>query len=352
MAPTKVLVTGVTGYIGGSILSHLLSNAQFSQDLEISVLTRDDDRAKAFSSDNLKVFTIRDLDDFEAIKAASSQNDVVIHTASGYHTRSAAALIEGLGVRQKQNPNARVYYIHTSGTSNLGDRPVTKIYSESRVFSDKDQDIFAYLKMREHLEPYAQRTTDIVVVETGKRENVPTTIIMSPTIYGTGSGKYNRLSIQYPIQMKTAAQKGRAEYVGDGEGVWDFVHVLDLAELYGLVLADWVQQKRTVPVGEQGIIFSATGEATWKEVAEGISKAGVEIGRLQNVETRSVGLKEAAQEWTRGDEQLCELGWASNSRTRAEVAKELEWKPSRTKEDWERSFVQDFQELLAKGSSA
>ncbi|KAF2964889.1 hypothetical protein GQX73_g8712 [Xylaria multiplex] len=351
MAPTKVLLTGVTGYIGGSILSHLLRNSQNNQDLEISVLTRNDDRAKVFSSNNLKVFTIRDLDDVEAIRAASSQNDVVIHNASGFHSASAIALIEGLGIRKRQDPNAKVYYIHTSGTSNLSDRPITKTYSESRIFSDKDGDIFTYLKMRDNLEPYAQRATDITVIETGKKENVPTTIIMSPTIYGIGSGKYNRFSIQYPVQIKSAIQEGRAEYIGDGEGVWNFVHILDLVELYKLVLIDWVQQKRTVPVGEQGIIFSATGSVSWKEVAQGIGKAGAEIGQLQDGEAKSIGLKEAAQKWAGGNEQLCELAWASNAKTRADIAKELGWKPSKTKEEWKQSFVPEFQGLLAKGSS-
>jgi uncharacterized protein YbjT (DUF2867 family) len=163
MAPTKVLITGVTGYIGGSVLSHLLSSQNPTvKPLEFSVLTRDDDRAKSFAAANLKVCTIRNLDDTAAITAAASENDVVIHTASGYHPASAQALIEGLGKRKRLNPNAEVYYIHTSGTSNLADRPITKQYLESRTFSDRDPDIYAYLKGREGIEKYAQRSTDLV----------------------------------------------------------------------------------------------------------------------------------------------------------------------------------------------
>lgn len=96
MAPTKVLITGVTGYIGGTILSRFLSSDNPTiKDLKISVLTRNDERAKYFSSLGLKVYTIESLDDSEAIRAAASENDIVIHTASGYHTSSAKALIEG-----------------------------------------------------------------------------------------------------------------------------------------------------------------------------------------------------------------------------------------------------------------
>jgi len=350
MAPISVLITGVTGFIGGTVLSHLLSSQNpTTKSLKISVLTRNDDRAKAFSSANLKVYTIKDLDDTTAITAAASEHDIVIHTASGYHAPSAKALIEGLAKRKQLHPDAEVYYMHTTGTSNLADRPITGIYLESRTFSDKDTDIYAYLKKRDEIEPYAQRNTDLVVVETGKRGNVPTTNIMSPTIYGLGSGMFNRLTIQYPRQMKAALNSGRAEYVGDGKGVWDFVHVLDLAALYEIVLLDWVEGRRRVPVGEQGFMFSGTGTFTWKDVAEGIAKAGVALEALKDAETKSMSLEEAAKKWVGGDEQLCELGFASNSRTTADVGRELGWMPKGTKEDWERSFRDEFEEVVKTG---
>ncbi|EHK42392.1 hypothetical protein TRIATDRAFT_131190 [Trichoderma atroviride IMI 206040] len=344
---TKVLITGVTGYIGGSILSHLQSSAnQAIRELEISVLVRNDSRAEYFSSIGLKVYTIKDLDDLDAIKAAASENDVVIHTASGYHTASARALIQGLGIRKTSKKDANLYYIHTSGTSNLADRPISQIYAESRTFSDKDSDIYEYLKKRENLEPYAQRTTDLTVVETGKEESVPTTIIMSPTIYGVGSGKFNRITIQYPLQMKAAIASGRAEYVGDGRGVWEFVHILDLAPLYEIVLLDWIQGQRAIPVGEKGFVFSGTGTFAWKDVAQWIAKAGVKLGQLTETEAKSISLEEAAEKWVRGDTQLCELGFASNARTRAEIGKELGWKPTRSRADWEQSFFEEFEEVL------
>lgn len=353
MAPIKVLITGVTGYIGGSILSSLLSSTnQPIKDLEIAVLTRNDNRAESFVADGLKVYTIKDLDDTDAIKAAASECDVVIHAASGYHTASAKALIEGLGMRRKQKPDAELYYIHTTGTSNLADHPITKTYIESRRFSDKDSDIYEYLKKRESMEAYAQRTTDLTVVETGKKEGVPTTLIMSPTIYGVGLGKFNRLTIQYPLQIKGALAGGQPAYVGDGAGVWDYVHIQDLVQLYELVLLNWVQGRKGFPTGEKGIIFSATGSFTWKEVAERIAKAGVKFGKFANTETKSISLEEAAEKWTGGDKQLCELGFASNSRTKAEIGKELGWAPKKTRADWEQSFYEEFEEVLKKTNSA
>lgn len=359
MAPTKVLVTGVTGYIGGTVLDRLLnSDNPVTRGLEFSVMTRNDSRADTFRADKRisNVYTIQDLDDSSAIIAAASQNDIVIQNASGFHAGSAKSLVQGLGQRKaaqgQSNSNstggdAGVYYIHTDGTSNLADKPISKTFTEPRTFIDKDPDIFAYLKQRNTEEPYAQRTAAITVVETGLAEHVPTTIVMSPTIYGIGSGHFNRLTIQYPAQMRAALKQGKALYIGDGAGQWDYVHVQDLATLYELILVDYVSGRRAMPVGEKGIIFSETGNFRWKEVAEGIARAGKELGALNETEVKSVGLYEAAQAWTGGNTQVAELGFASNSRTKAEVAYEvLNWKPTRTKQDWERSFQEEFAEVL------
>jgi hypothetical protein len=40
------------------------------------------------------------------------------------------------------------------------------------------------------------------------------------------------------------------------------------------------------------------------------------MGKLRGAETKSMSLGEAAGKWVGGNEQLCELGFASNSRTR------------------------------------
>ncbi|KAJ4299403.1 hypothetical protein N0V90_004648 [Kalmusia sp. IMI 367209] len=350
MAPTKVLVTGVTGYIGGTVLNHLLNSTNPStKNLELSVLTRNDTRADTFRSDSriAQVHTFRDLDDSPAISAAASQNDIVIHCTSGYHPGSMKSFIRGLAQRKAAKDGREVYFIRTDGTSNLADKPISKTFTESRTFSDKDTDILTYLKNRNALDPYEQRTATIVAVETGLAEGVPTTVVMSPTIYGIGSGQFNRLTIQYPLQMRSALKEGKALYVGDGAGQWDYVHVEDLAVLYELIVLDFASGRRKVPFGERGILFSETGNFRWKEVAEGIARAGKALGVLEEAEPKSVSLEDAAQKWVDGNTQLCELAWASNSRTKAEVAYEtLGWRPTKTREDWERAFQEELEEVL------
>lgn len=237
----------------------------------------------------------------------------MIHTASGFHTSSAIALIQGLADRAQETGNT-VHYIHTSGTSNLADQPITGAYQEAepRVFSDKEN-IYAYEKARESLQVYAQRTTDIAVVETGLAHGVKTTIIMSPTIYGVGTGLGNRLSIQVPAIMKASLKSGEVDVVGEGKAEWDFVHIADLANLYKLVLHRVVKGEE-VPSGERGILFSGTGRYSWMELSRGIASALFNLGAIRTDVVKRVDIIEAARKWGKlgsGEVLFVELGFAS-----------------------------------------
>lgn len=222
---------------------------------------------------------------------------------------------------------------------------------QTRVFSDRDN-IYEFEVQREELEQYAQRTTDVAVVRTGREVGVNTYIIMSPTIYGMGSAKVgNRFSIQIPSLVKAALKAGRAETVGKGEGVWNYVHIEDLTVLWEQLLLKVVQGE-AIPQGEEGIYFSETGEFTWRSLAELIGKAGKELGKLESAEVAQISLEDAAKKWAGGDPQLAELGFASNARTKTGLAKELlGWEPVKTKEDWERSVREEF-EAIAKAQGA
>ncbi|TVY81847.1 Uncharacterized protein LSUE1_G002374 [Lachnellula suecica] len=340
MISTKILLTGATGYIGGSILTQLLESEHGFSASNIFVLVRGEDKAKALATKGVNPILFNSLDDFEVIKKAASEHDVIIHTASGFHTESAKALIIGLGERNIATGKA-VHYFHTSGTSNLGDQPISGTYHESRTFSDKEN-IYTYLKAREALQPYPQRTTDIAVVETGLSAGVPTTIIMSPTIYGLGSGDFNRLSIQGPIAMRAAIRMGQAMVIGEGKGIWDYVHVQDLVKLYELLLTKVINGE-AVPTGEAGILFSGTGRFSWAEMARGIASALVKVGAIENSEVKSVSIVEAAESLL-GDPAatlLAELGLASNSRTSSDIAHELGWREEKTEEDFKKSFSEE-----------
>lgn len=247
-----------------------------------------------------------------------------------------------------------------SGTSSIADRPISGVYRETRIFNDETDDIYAYMKAREAEERYIQRTCDLTVIETGIACNVRTFILMSPTIYGEGSGWFNRHSMQIPGIMKASLQTGYTVIIGSGEAEWDHVHVEDLVQLHLLLLLRLVDAKdgrshtsnAELPSGARGIYFTGTGHQSWLEVSQRVAKEGHSLGYLPTDEVKSVILLEGAQILAPnvplpppgGPPPRAELGYASRSRTEAVLAKTaLAWKPSKTRQDFENTFKEEWE---------
>jgi len=234
--------------------------------------------------------------------------------------------------RGEKETGKDVYYIHTTGTSNLADRPISKQYLENRIFSDKD-DIYEYELHRESIETYPQRTTDITVINTGLELSVKTYLIMSPLIYGIGTGPVNKLSIQSPAIIRDMIKHENSIVIGKGKAIWNHVHIEDLVQLYELILHKVISGE-SIPEGKKGFYFSATSEHSWWELTDIIAKAGHREGVSKPAGPRQVNLEEGAKRLAKGDIQLAELAFASNSRCKAELSRELGWNPTNTKDDF------------------
>ncbi|KAF5540411.1 NAD dependent epimerase dehydratase family [Fusarium napiforme] len=341
METQTILITGATGYVGGSVLTTILSNPSLAK-FPITALVRTQSQASTLSSLAVTPLLFSNLDDTAFLTEVASTHDIVIHAANGYHVPSAEAFIRGLAQRKRQT-GRDVHYIHNSGTSNFGDRPVSKAYIETKVFSDKD-DVYTYEKMRESIEPYHQRTADVAVFELGEKLGVKTYIICSPLIYGRGKGLFNKSSIQIPTMVRAALERGRAMYAGDGLGVWDHTHVEDIAALYTLILRKIVEDE-DVPFGREGFFFANHGKQSWLDIAKEIARVGHQRGRLA-AEPESAGLKEVSKAWFDGDEHLTELGLSSRSETRGDRSRDLGWEPVKDDSKWIETVTEEFDVAL------
>ncbi|KAF5543873.1 NAD dependent epimerase dehydratase family [Fusarium phyllophilum] len=341
METQRILITGATGYVGGSVLTAILSNPSLAK-LSITALVRTQSQASTLSSLAITSLLFTNLDDTAFLTEVASTHDIVIHAANGYHVPSAQAFIRGLAQRKRQT-GRDVRYIHNSGTPNFGDRPVSKAYIETKVFSDKS-DIYSYEKMRESIEPYRQRTADVRVFELGEELGVNTYIVCSPLIYGRGTGLFNKSSIQIPTMVRAALQRGRAMYAGDGLGVWDHAHVEDIAALYTLVLAK-IAKDEEVPFGKEGFFFANHGKQSWLDMAKEIARVGHQRGKLA-AEPESVELREVSKAWFDGDEHLTELGLCSRSETRGDRSRELGWEPVKDDSKWIETVTEEFEVAL------
>lgn len=246
------------------------------------------------------------LDDLDAVQQAASEHDIVINTASASHDKSAVAIIQGLAER-KQRTGGAVHYIHTSGTSILADQPISGKKVDVRIYSDEADDIYEYEKGRG---PYSQRITDLAVIKAGEELDIPTYIIVPPTIYGKGSGPVATMSQQVPYLVRQAIKRRQAIVIGSGAGIWNHVHILDLAPLYTLILEGVLAGRQDLPDGRKGIFFAETGEHTWSEVSRRIAGVCFAESLCATQEVKSIDLAEAAP-ILGGSEDLVEIVLAS-----------------------------------------
>ncbi|KAF4536897.1 Nad dependent epimerase dehydratase family protein [Lasiodiplodia theobromae] len=364
MPTPQILLTGATGYVGGTILTNLLnSSSPTLRSATITCLVRGADRAATLNntynnsggdSPRVRAIVYADLDDLEATTAAAAQADLVINAALGFHAASALALLQGLAQRKARTGNDDdVWLLHLSGTSNVADRALSGAWTESkREFDDGVDDVYAWEKRVEAAHPYVQRGAELAVVDAGLELGVKTLVVMPPTIYGRGTGLFNRQSVQVPAYVKAALARGRPVVMGEGKGAWDHVHVEDLAELYELLVVEVLERSGAhLPTGKNGIIFSANGRHSWLEVAEAVAEVCCEEGRIKDTQVESVGVPEGTRIFAEAylghaDEEMVELGLASNGKTIPSVAKRLGWKPTRGHGEWMKGLREDIRTAL------
>ncbi|KAL2839660.1 hypothetical protein BJY01DRAFT_237027 [Aspergillus pseudoustus] len=349
MSSLRILFVGASGYIGGSILDRFLKSTNTAlKSATYTALVRRQEHASELAEHGVKPILFTGLEDSDFLRKQASKHDIVVNSADAFKAEAAKALILGLSDGQRQSGTEAIY-LHTSGTSSIGEYPVPAASAERWVLSDKD-DIYAHLTKLEAQKPYAQRTTDIAVVDTGISVDVKTYIVMSPTIYGEGSGLFNRQTIQVPGIIKRALRRGRTPVHGTGAGNWDHVHIDDLSDLYELILSRLLRGE-ALPSGKKGIYFSETGYHSWKELSEKIAAVGHDLGGLKTSEVEELD----SDEWittlhaaTPASVQAGELGFASWSRSTADLGRSLGWAPKHGDASWEQDVVPTFKATWAK----
>ncbi|KAI0542839.1 hypothetical protein GGR58DRAFT_452141 [Xylaria digitata] len=350
MTSPRILITGVSGYVGGTVLSQFQNSSSAEiKSASLSVLVRKQEQADKYASQGVKSFLFAGLEDVEAVRQLASQFDIIVHTADSTNPAAAEALIYGLhdGAQKSDGGSSKKHFIHLSGVSSLGDSPVSKAPTISYEFSDKRDDIYSYMKWLESIKPYSQRTTDLRVVDAGEKTDVKTYVIKAPRIFGRGTGLYNNKSVHIPMLTSGAIAAGQPEYIDQGTGVWDDIHVVDVASFFELLLAK-ILKNEEIPIGFKPYFFIQSIRHSWKELAEGLAEAGFKKNILKSTATRSIGLAEAAAKYTGGDAHLAEIALASNSVTKADLALEMGWKAQKTEADFQQSLMDDFDIIASK----
>jgi nucleoside-diphosphate-sugar epimerase len=300
----RAFVTGVSGYIGGSVARRLAQDG-----FAVVGLVRDPAAAARVEATGVRP-ALGGLDDAALLQRLAGEADVVINTADSDHRPAIEALIAGLRGTGKA-------LIHTSGSSIVADEGTGE--GSERVFTDDTPNT-----------PIAAKVARVAIdqrVREAAGEGIRSAVICPTMIYGRGTGS-KRDSIQVPMLIRAAQERGAGVHIGPGRNIWSNVHIDDLVDLYALVLEK----------AEPGSFFFAeNGEAALAEVARSIA--------------RMLGFGDRTVEWPLSEAiaalgvEAASLGLASNSRVRATHARALGWQPHRVGllEDIERgSYRADF----------
>ncbi|CAF1503690.1 unnamed protein product [Didymodactylos carnosus] len=346
-----IFLTGATGYIGGQVLSELLASRK--SQYKVTALVRGEERAAKLRDLGVETI-IGSLDDTNLLSKASSQANIVIHTADADHPGSATAIVNGL--LQTAYASERKIFIHTSGTGGISDN-AKGAYTSDKIYSDLNVDDIKALP-----DKAIHRNVDLIVSAVGADPSnyITTAIIMPPTIYGIGAGPFNKLSIQIPevirfgiqhrkiyipfegikrqeIQKRKIGIQHRKIYIPfEGENIWSSIHIKDLGRAYIHLLDKLIENKEYPALGMKGYdgyYFAENGEFQWRQIFEKVAQLLHKKGLVDDENVQSITFEQQVETLFNGicnglPGQAVYLLWGSNSRSKAERLRMLGWKPT------------------------
>ncbi|MCW9705560.1 NAD-dependent epimerase/dehydratase family protein [Fodinibius salsisoli] len=293
-----IFVTGVTGYIGGSIAHRLLENGY-----KITGLVRSADDVPAVEKQGINAVT-GSINEVETIRKQVQNLDAVVNAADADNPFVVATILEALRGTEKT-------LIHTTGSSLVG----------SRSRGEKsDIEYHEDMPLSPAIEKKGRVAINRSVLSYAARGMRPIAIC-PPMIYGQGLG-IKKESIQVPWLIELAKEKQQGAHIGKGANRWSHVHIDDLVDLYLLAMEQ-------APAGS--FFYAENGEASLKDIAQA-------IGRMLDLgdETTSISIDEAIDRW---GPEAAHFAFGANSRINADKARKLlGWNPKH------RSILDDIEE--------
>lgn len=301
--PTRIFLTGATGFLGGTLAVRLAAKGH-----EVHGLTRSENSTTGLRSAGI-IPVLGTLDDVDVLIDEARAADVVINAADSDHAASVDTLLTAMEGSAKP-------FLHTSGSSIVGEpsngEPSDDIYTET--------DVLPGGSWTPAPDKQARVAIDRKIIA-AKDRGVRSVVLCNTMIYGTGEGLH-RDSVQIPRLVTTARRTGVVRLVGRGANRWSNVSLSDACDLYELAL-------EAAPPGS--FYFVENGEASFADIGQAIADA-LRLGPPQ-----PLPVAQAVTEW--GYEPAV-FALGSNSRVRGRAARELGWTPrDPSVTDWIRSAI-------------
>ncbi|KAJ7124606.1 NAD(P)-binding protein [Mycena crocata] len=297
----RILITGSTGYVGGSVLA-AITTAHPSY--HVTAVLRKVPQSYVEAYPQVKTI-IGDFDSAEILAQAASENDIVIHAGDSDYKPAIEALLTGLGRR-----STPTFFIHLSGTACISDVYFGNFGElNPRVWSDVEdiEEIVNLPKERIH------RAVDEVVFRAAATygAHIHTAIVCPPDVYGKGAGP------------------GFTQSFLNGRSL---AHIEDVMRMYVCIVEEAATSLETGVIrdgcwGKNGFYCTTTSELTWKEIAVATGKTMVAMGLIKSAEPTACAVEDVPNMVGSGGSALYMLG--SNARNTADRGRKLlGWTPT------------------------
>jgi nucleoside-diphosphate-sugar epimerase len=268
----NVLITGGSGYLGGSLLAQL-KYANLPPYSHLYALVRTDAQAEAVRQYNAEPLTL-DFTNLSSITAAviTKKITVVYHLYDPRDITTTAPFIEALG-KVKSQTGQEVHFVFTTGAKLFSEHAGAPI---DRSILDSDPELYSIHEQQKKVAPdnilRQGITANNLVIDLAEKHGVRSYIFAPCIVYGRGLGFGNVISIQTPAIVRAAKALRRVYKVDQGKPIWPVCHILDNTSLY-IEMLRAILEGRDIGHGKQGYYLASPGSVVWDDLYAAIGQS-------------------------------------------------------------------------------
>jgi nucleoside-diphosphate-sugar epimerase len=277
----SILITGGSGYLGGSLLAQLKS-ANLPAYSRLYALVRTEAQAEAVRQYNAEPLTL-DLSSPSSIQATvlDKQISVIFHLFDARDTTTTGPFIEALG-KVKQQTGQDVHFLFTTGATLFSSHVAAPT---DRPMPDTDPEWYSIQKSTVDKCPLDVLRPGVVanntVIEAAEAHGVRSYIFAPCIVYGRGLGFGNIISIQTVAVVQAAKALRRVHKVDEGKPTWPVCHILDNTSLY-IEMLRAILEGREIGHGKEGYYLAASGSVVWDDLYAAVGKAMKKQGAVDD----------------------------------------------------------------------